>query len=279
MIETPRLLITDDDRDFRETLRSLFRARGFETSLAADGEEAVRIVTESEIHLVLIDLQMPRLTGLEAVRQVKARRAELPCILISGSVDERVLAEAEEASVFSVHQKPVDVFEIRGSVVESAATGVWLAAVELMKIQVILNPYANRWRAKQKLLQIQQALDAVRLSYDISLTTAPWDAADQARSAVEKGYSAVIAAGGDGTVHEVVNGLMQAAGNGTTIPLGIIPIGNGNDLSDMLGLPRNLTQLATIFASGKTRQIDAGRVNDRFFRKQLCCRHGTPGHT
>ncbi|HEX4148772.1 MAG TPA: response regulator, partial [Pirellulales bacterium] len=56
------ILITDDDPSFRETLRSVFEPRGFRTLLAGDGEEALRIVERDEIHLVLLDMHMPRLT-------------------------------------------------------------------------------------------------------------------------------------------------------------------------------------------------------------------------
>ena len=116
MFKTAHLLITDDDRDFRETLRSLFQPPRFQTMLAANGEEAIRIARESQVHLALLDFQMPRLTGLEAVRQLKALKANLPCILISGAVTETVVAEAEEASVFSILRKPISIEEVRCSV-------------------------------------------------------------------------------------------------------------------------------------------------------------------
>jgi diacylglycerol kinase (ATP) len=77
---------------------------------------------------------------------------------------------------------------------------------------------------------------------------------------VEAGYDLIVAAGGDGTVNEVVNGLITAAGEGPTHPLGILPIGTGNDLSDMAKLPRNLVEAARSIAAGHTRQIDAGQV-------------------
>ncbi|NIT52584.1 MAG: hypothetical protein GWO41_07575, partial [candidate division Zixibacteria bacterium] len=63
-----------------------------------------------------------------------------------------------------------------------------------------------------------------------------------------------------GTVNEVVNGLIRAAGDGPTIPFGVLPIGTGNDFNDMAKLPRNINEAAKLFAAGHTRQIDAGRV-------------------
>lgn len=134
-----------------------------------------------------------------------------------------------------------------------------------MKLKVILNPYANRWGAQAQVPAVHAAFARVGLTCDLSLTTAPEEAILSARRAARDGYEAVVAAGGDGTVSEVVNGLIQAAGDGPTVPLGVLPIGTGNDFSDMNGVPRNLNEAAAIIAAGKTRQIDAGRVNTRYF--------------
>ena len=107
LICPPRILITDDDRDFRETLRGVFEPRGFETHVAADGEQAVNIVRLKQIHLVLTDMHMPRMTGLEAIRRVKQFRRDIPCILISAGLDEALAEEARRAEAFSVLTKPV----------------------------------------------------------------------------------------------------------------------------------------------------------------------------
>ena len=110
--EHPSLLITDDDRDFRETLQGVFEPRGFRTLLAADGEEALEIVRSESIHVVLLDMHMPRLTGLETIRRVKTFRSPLPCILISAAMDEGLTDEAIEADAFSVLHKPISFAEI-----------------------------------------------------------------------------------------------------------------------------------------------------------------------
>ncbi len=115
-LATPCLLITDDDRAFRETLREVFVPRGFRTFMAADGQQAVSIVRQNDVHLVLMDLHMPGLTGLETARRVKAHRAELPCILISGALNEEVLAEAEQVPVYSILAKPISVSKVTDTV-------------------------------------------------------------------------------------------------------------------------------------------------------------------
>ena len=112
MLESPQLLITDDNRDFRETLRGVFEPRGFRTLLAADGQEAVEIVEAEPVHLVLIDMHMPRLTGLEAIRRFKKHRAELPCILISANLDDQLRDQAEREGVFSLLTKPISFGEV-----------------------------------------------------------------------------------------------------------------------------------------------------------------------
>jgi YegS/Rv2252/BmrU family lipid kinase len=70
----------------------------------------------------------------------------------------------------------------------------------------------------------------------------------------------VILGGGDGTLNAAIGGLID-----TRLPLGILPLGTANDLARTLGLPLDLPQAARIIAAGRTRAIDVGRVNDRYF--------------
>jgi CheY-like chemotaxis protein len=116
LLESPSLLITDDDDDFRETLRAVFEPRGFRTLLAGNGEEALDIVHTQEVHLILLDVHMPRLTGLETLRLVKQFKALLPCILLSAELDEFILEEARREHAFSVLAKPVTLRQLTGVV-------------------------------------------------------------------------------------------------------------------------------------------------------------------
>ncbi len=113
---SPSLLITDDDRALRETLRDVFQPRGFRTVLAADGAEALEVVQRDEIHLVLIDMHMPRLTGVEAIARIKKFKARIPCILISGRLDDEICSQAD---AFKVLAKPISFRQIT-SVVSDA---------------------------------------------------------------------------------------------------------------------------------------------------------------
>ncbi len=115
-LETPSLLITDDDRDFRETLRSIFEPRGFRTILAGDGEEALEVIQREPVHLLLLDMHMPRLTGLETIRRLRTLHLDLPCILISAALDRQLEADARAAQAFSVLSKPIRLPDITGLV-------------------------------------------------------------------------------------------------------------------------------------------------------------------
>jgi CheY-like chemotaxis protein len=119
LIETPSLLITDDDSAYRETLRVVFEPRGFHTILAGDGEEALEIVHSEPVHLVLLDMHMPRLTGLETLRRLKEFRALLPCILLSAQLDELIVEQAHRAHAFSVMSKAVTIGQITNTVFQA----------------------------------------------------------------------------------------------------------------------------------------------------------------
>ncbi|WP_254511517.1 response regulator [Anatilimnocola floriformis] len=115
-LETPSLLITDDDRDFRETLGGVFEARGFRIIEAGDGEQALEIIHREQVHLLLLDNHMPRLTGLETIHRLRHLQLELPFILISAALDQQIEAEARAAKAFSVLSKPVRLPDITGMV-------------------------------------------------------------------------------------------------------------------------------------------------------------------
>jgi CheY-like chemotaxis protein len=107
VIYSPSILITDDDRGFRETLRYVLEPRGYRTLLAGDGEEALEIVRDQPIDLLLLDMHMPKLTGLEVLRRVKQWKSQIPCILMSADADEVLIQQARLAQAYSVLSKPI----------------------------------------------------------------------------------------------------------------------------------------------------------------------------
>jgi CheY-like chemotaxis protein len=103
------ILIADDDPGNRETLAEVLRNKGFLTVTAADGEQAVEIVQVQLVHLVLFDMHMPRLTGLEAVNVLRQMlQRVLPAVLMTADATKDLMRQAFLAQVYSVIPKPVN---------------------------------------------------------------------------------------------------------------------------------------------------------------------------
>lgn len=134
-----------------------------------------------------------------------------------------------------------------------------------MPAKVILNPYAGRWMARERRSEAETALKAAGVEYELVETGGPGDGTRFAAEAARAGFSPIISAGGDGSISEVVNGILEAFQTGGAPPLGILPLGSANDLVSNLGLPLDLGEAARVIGGGKVRPMDVGLVNGRFF--------------
>jgi diacylglycerol kinase (ATP) len=131
---------------------------------------------------------------------------------------------------------------------------------------VIHNPTAGRGRAAGVWKQIQPVLDEAGVEYGVAATEAPGHAEALAERAANDGWGAIVAVGGDGTVQQAAAGLMRAAGDGSTVPLGIIGVGSGNDFIKLLDLPQQQPEAAARrLLSARPRAVDIGRVGSRYF--------------
>lgn len=127
-----------------------------------------------------------------------------------------------------------------------------------MKTCVVLNPMAGRGVAGQRRDELEAALRGAGLDYELVATRSRGGGVELAAQAVARGYEAVLAVGGDGTINEVVNGI-HAGGGGAA--LGIVPLGTGSDFVKMLdGFGEGLPALARRLAAGTTRPVDLGRI-------------------
>jgi YegS/Rv2252/BmrU family lipid kinase len=133
---------------------------------------------------------------------------------------------------------------------------------------IIVNPIAGGGAALQAAPKATRLLEEGGLSFDVVHTERPWHAAELARQAVKDGYQAVVALGGDGTVNEVLNGLMQAHqedGDGR-VALGVLCVGTGNDFAYGVGIPLDLEAGCAALLRGRTRLVDVGHaVGYRYF--------------
>ncbi|HIE52625.1 MAG TPA: diacylglycerol kinase family lipid kinase [Armatimonadetes bacterium] len=125
---------------------------------------------------------------------------------------------------------------------------------------VILNPRAGRWPQGGDEEAFRRLLREYGWPCELALTRAPGEATRLARAAAERGEDLVIAAGGDGTVHEVVNGLA-----GSETALAILPLGTENILARDIGVPRQLEAACESLRMGQVQTIDLGRTPRRYF--------------
>ena len=130
---------------------------------------------------------------------------------------------------------------------------------------VILNPGARTGGDREALERLRPLIEG----WEVRLSERPGHARELARSAAADGFTTVIAAGGDGTINEVVNGLASAPAGGGGPRLGVLPLGTGNDLARLLGLPPEPEEAVSILRRGACRRLDLGEMRSggerRFF--------------
>ena len=132
----------------------------------------------------------------------------------------------------------------------------------MRSIKIILNPTAGRGYGAKAEPDLRRLLAQEGVDFELVRTERPWHAAELAEQAASDGVDLVVAAGGDGTTHEVVNGLMAAAENGRAGEsiLGVIPIGSGSDFAHTVGIPPDLAGSCHRLAHGQLRVVDVGRL-------------------
>lgn len=129
-----------------------------------------------------------------------------------------------------------------------------------MKFKVILNPVAGRGYGARVEPDLRRLLEAEGLEFDLTRTTGFWHAAELAERAVSEGFETVVAVGGDGTTHEVVNGLMAASKEGVVGTLGVVPVGSGSDFANNVGVPADWADACRRLTRGQTRVVDVCRI-------------------
>jgi len=128
------------------------------------------------------------------------------------------------------------------------------------RVKLIFNPCADRGRSSDLETTVQHIIDK-HDGAEWSTTEYPGHATELAERAAQDGFDVVAAIGGDGTVHEVVNGLMRVPEDQRPL-LGSVPIGSGNDFSSNVGAPEEIEVALERVFNGETKTIDIGLVTD-----------------
>ena len=148
-----RILIVDDDAGQRSLLDSFLKGEEFATVTVDSGERALELVRQEEFSLMISDVRMPGISGLELVRQLNARGLMTPIILITGHGDIDMAVAAIKLGAFNFIEKPFDEHRLLASIHEAVEQGRWRTndAAELEKIQSRFNSLSHRQRQVMEL--------------------------------------------------------------------------------------------------------------------------------
>lgn len=130
------------------------------------------------------------------------------------------------------------------------------------KIRIICNPNAGRQIIQKNVPKLVELLEADKKTVDLIYTNGKFHAEDLGYESCNSGYDLIITVGGDGTVNEVINGMMK---NRTKSKLAIYPAGTVNDFGNYLKVPKNIEDFARIIMKGNSMKVDVGASDQRYF--------------
>lgn len=133
-----------------------------------------------------------------------------------------------------------------------------------MKALFIINPSSGRQNFQDKIKEVVGTLimDQICNTIDVFYTEKQYDARDKACSISKGEYDFVVAVGGDGTLNEVVTGVIQG---GSRTPIAVISAGTVNDFATYLNLPQTPEEFCEMIRNYRLKEVDAGKVNDQYF--------------
>ncbi len=132
----------------------------------------------------------------------------------------------------------------------------------------IVNATAGRGKTGKKINKLITSINEHKLDFEVELTKAPKHATQLAKEAIKKGFHNIISVGGDGTLNEVVNGVMLS-GKSDEVNIGLIPEGGGNDFAANFNLSSNIDKAVNTLQKFNTRKIDVGKIEDSYFINAL----------
>ncbi len=112
----PKLLIVDDEVDVREFAGNFFRKRGVEVFLSLGGTEALALISRERPDLILLDIRMEEMSGMDVLRQIRADQNAVRVIMVSGLEDDGIVAEAKRLGAVNFIHKPLVLEELESVV-------------------------------------------------------------------------------------------------------------------------------------------------------------------
>ncbi|MFQ5874753.1 MAG: diacylglycerol/lipid kinase family protein, partial [Dehalococcoidia bacterium] len=130
---------------------------------------------------------------------------------------------------------------------------------------IVANPVAGRGKGRRVGGRVAGLLTRAGMDVSLLWTTRQGEGEYLVAKAVRDGVEGLLVCGGDGTIHEAINGLYSSAQHPDEVPIGIAPAGRCNDFRVCLDLPKDSSLLVDAVTKGVTRRIDLGRIGDRYY--------------
>ena len=127
---TERVLLVDDEEEFVETLAERMRTRGMEVATTNSGADALDLVDHEDFDVVVLDLKMPGIDGLEALKRIKGRRPDIQVVLLTGYATVEKGVEAIKHGALEFLEKPVDLASLTEAIHKAKATKMVLGDKE-----------------------------------------------------------------------------------------------------------------------------------------------------
>ena len=132
----------------------------------------------------------------------------------------------------------------------------------------VVNTTAGRGKTGKKIYRLVTCLGDHGFKYDLEITKAPKHAIELTKNYIKEGYRKIVAVGGDGTLNEVVNGILESR-KANEIKLGLVPEGGGNDFSKNFRIPSEIEKAVKILENEYTTRVDVGKIEDFYFINAL----------
>lgn len=111
-METYAVLLVDDDKEFRKAMKKMFERSGYKIAIACDGQEALDVLSEREFDLIISDLRMPNIDGLEMMGELRRRGLDVPIIFLTAFGEVESYMDLMNLGAFEYVHKPVKSKEI-----------------------------------------------------------------------------------------------------------------------------------------------------------------------
>jgi len=125
-----KVLLVDDEEEFIETLAERMRTRGMEVSTSNSGADALQLVDDEDFDVVVLDLKMPGIDGLDALKRIKRRRPDVQVVLLTGYATIEKGVEAIKEGALEFLEKPVDISSLTEAIHKAKATKMVLMEKE-----------------------------------------------------------------------------------------------------------------------------------------------------